>query len=685
MAQVGSLTVDLIAQTAAFNSNITKAAQNLNGNAAKMNKSLQQIERAASFTSNGIKALAASLVVTEGLRIGGAALDYASSLGEVSQQLGITVRDLSVYRYAATQVGIEQSELETGIGKLTQTLGKAQLGSKASADVFSALGVSIRSTSGQFKTTSQIIPEIADAIAQIPDPARRASVEVQLFGRAGQKLDTLLSGGSAAISTMAQRAAELGIVFDDKLAAAADEAADKVSEVKLVLESNISIAVAKNAGAITELANSLGWLATKAGEAYQNYSNFRNLRGFNLASDPGAAKTLLSTKSGRDTLLADNQKKLDANIRARAAGDGDPAVLDKNFRDLNRIRNGVLRAGRAQDRIAAATAKPATAADLAKRQLGNLDGLLGGGGSGGKVKSASEDLTKEYKRQNEELKKSTLEWQRQLQIDALRNQGMNLSADLLQDQYDIEEKFPQRVKETNEEYAKRIAVALNAKQAISQQSAIADIGKNPMEISGDAKARIDNAWDSITNKAKDAGGAVKVAWKDAAEGVTDALSSISSAIQGGGFLEILSGAIGLLTSFGSIGLFGKSAAAAINTPRGFAGGGYTGNIAATQTAGIVHGKEFVFDAATTARLGVSNLERLRRGGMTGMRGVQGAINAGNDNARAIVVKVEANDYFDARVDRRADARVGAASPAIVSGASTGTQSAIQRKQSRRLA
>ena len=96
MAQVGSLTVDLIAQTAAFNSNITKAAQNLNGNAAKMNKSLQQIERAASFTSNGIKALAASLVVTEGLRIGGAALDYASSLGEVSQQLGITVRDLSV-------------------------------------------------------------------------------------------------------------------------------------------------------------------------------------------------------------------------------------------------------------------------------------------------------------------------------------------------------------------------------------------------------------------------------------------------------------------------------------------------------------------------------------------------------------------------------------------------------------
>ena len=39
MAQVGTLTVDLIAQTASFNANISKAAAQLNSNAARMNRS----------------------------------------------------------------------------------------------------------------------------------------------------------------------------------------------------------------------------------------------------------------------------------------------------------------------------------------------------------------------------------------------------------------------------------------------------------------------------------------------------------------------------------------------------------------------------------------------------------------------------------------------------------------------
>jgi lambda family phage tail tape measure protein len=45
---------------------------------------------------------------------------------------------------------------------------------------------------------------------------------------------------------------------------------------------------------------------------------------------------------------------------------------------------------------------------------------------------------------------------------------------------------------------------------------------------------------------------------------------------------------------------------------GFATGGYTGSGGKYQPAGIVHAGEYVFDAASTSRIGVSNLERLRR-------------------------------------------------------------------------
>lgn len=51
---------------------------------------------------------------------------------------------------------------------------------------------------------------------------------------------------------------------------------------------------------------------------------------------------------------------------------------------------------------------------------------------------------------------------------------------------------------------------------------------------------------------------------------------------------------------------------------GFAEGGYTGDIGRSKVAGVVHGNEYVFDAASTSRLGVRNLDRMREGhGMFG--------------------------------------------------------------------
>lgn len=70
----------------------------------------------------------------------------------------------------------------------------------------------------------------------------------------------------------------------------------------------------------------------------------------------------------------------------------------------------------------------------------------------------------------------------------------------------------------------------------------------------------------------------------------------------------------------SIGSFGSAAAiglaavvAALAFTGGFRKGGYTGSGGVDEIAGVVHGKEFVFDAASTARIGVSTLESIRSG------------------------------------------------------------------------
>lgn len=186
-------------------------------------------------------------------------LDYASSLGEVSQQLGVTTRDLQVYTYAASQAGIEQATIEKGLAKLTLTIGKAQLGAEGPAKAFDALGISIESLKG--KSAGDVIPRIADGLAKIKDPAQRAALEVELFGKAGQKLDTLLSGGSKGINELSDAAERLGLVLSDEQIANADETADKLSAVKQVLEANVAKVVADNANSILSLANAFGTLS----------------------------------------------------------------------------------------------------------------------------------------------------------------------------------------------------------------------------------------------------------------------------------------------------------------------------------------------------------------------------------------------------------------------------------------
>lgn len=47
---------------------------------------------------------------------------------------------------------------------------------------------------------------------------------------------------------------------------------------------------------------------------------------------------------------------------------------------------------------------------------------------------------------------------------------------------------------------------------------------------------------------------------------------------------------------------------------GFMAGGYTGNGPKSAVAGVVHGQEFVFDAQSTSRIGVGNLQALQNGG-----------------------------------------------------------------------
>lgn len=292
----------------AFRKGATEAEVRLNTMQKRMGKSF-------GLVSAGFKGLAAGLSI--GLFVNGVrgALEYAGSLGEVAQQLGVTTTDLQKFRYAAGQVGVDQEKLEAGLSKLTVTLGNLAAGSAAPAKAFAAIGLSAKDLAGV--DTGTALRLIADGLGKIPDRAERAAVEVALFGKAGAALDNLLAGGSRALNELARAAEELGMVLSPDQIARADEAADKFAAVQTVLKAKIAGVVADNANSIIALADGLGYLISKAGEAASRMTAFYRTLVIGqarwVAANPKMATTLFGNK-GAAAMLRGGAEALRSNI-----------------------------------------------------------------------------------------------------------------------------------------------------------------------------------------------------------------------------------------------------------------------------------------------------------------------------------------------------------------------------------
>lgn len=203
-------------------------------------------------------------------------LEHASALGEQAAQLGVTTDALQEYRYAASQAGLSNDEMDQALSQLTRRIGEAANGTKAQAQAFETLGISVKDAEGKVLDAGAAIPLIAEALQKVESPAERAALLMDLFGRAGQKLEPLLADGAKGVNDLRKAAHDLGIVMDRDMIDKADEAADKMSALKQVLDAKLAIAVANNADKILALAERLGTLADKALNAFDAISKLAN-------------------------------------------------------------------------------------------------------------------------------------------------------------------------------------------------------------------------------------------------------------------------------------------------------------------------------------------------------------------------------------------------------------------------
>jgi hypothetical protein len=132
---LAEIAVSLRLDTAAYSAGVDKASQRT----SQLERRLTGFQRSVGGVAKTMAGLAGGLVsgfaagfgVEALIRATSAALEYAGSLGETAQQLGVTTRDLQVFRFAAGQVGVSQEQLEVGLKKLTVTMGQMAAGAEA--------------------------------------------------------------------------------------------------------------------------------------------------------------------------------------------------------------------------------------------------------------------------------------------------------------------------------------------------------------------------------------------------------------------------------------------------------------------------------------------------------------------------------------------------------------------------
>jgi hypothetical protein len=175
-------------------------------NIKRLGNSMQGVEgkaknlgMAVRGVGNAFKALFAAAAVAGFSAFVKGAIDSADAFGKLSTRTGIAADKLQAFANAGKLADVSQSDLETGLRTLARTQAEAADGVATYADAYAALGLSVKKADGSLKPSDQLLGEIADKFQDLPNGPEKAAVAMDIFGRSGSKLITLLNGGTEAL------------------------------------------------------------------------------------------------------------------------------------------------------------------------------------------------------------------------------------------------------------------------------------------------------------------------------------------------------------------------------------------------------------------------------------------------------------------------------------------------------
>lgn len=212
---VGTLTIDLKANTASFSQSMDKMSQLSAKSANDIKRSLEKIATAGLALATGLAAATAALVETS--------IDTIGSLSRLSQATGTTVEKFSALAYAARISHVEVDDMAKGMEKLAKSAFGAQNGNAGLQRIFGRLGVSVSDSNGHLKDTSDLFAEVAVKFSGMANGAGKTALAMALFGKAGAAMIPMLNELGKNQARLAEEAKRFGLVIGGDVAAKAHQ------------------------------------------------------------------------------------------------------------------------------------------------------------------------------------------------------------------------------------------------------------------------------------------------------------------------------------------------------------------------------------------------------------------------------------------------------------------------------
>lgn len=137
------------------------------------------------------------------------AVEAGDKLAELSDRAGLNVDTFASLQFAAAQADVDQETFNASIDKFVKNLGAMKAGGGEFIKFLEKVSPKLAQQVKGSKSTEEALALMTDAFAKVKDPAKRAILATETFGKSGLQMAAFLGQGSAAIQEQQRRFLEL--------------------------------------------------------------------------------------------------------------------------------------------------------------------------------------------------------------------------------------------------------------------------------------------------------------------------------------------------------------------------------------------------------------------------------------------------------------------------------------------